>query len=96
LVLTKRVVIRDTVSDADAAEIIQVGGTVYGQDGNPLAGARVRVVERNQAVMTDGQGQYSFSNVPLGDYTLEATAPDGATRRRKVSWGKNLEYDFTF
>ena len=96
LVLTKRVIVRDTASDMPGEEIVQVGGRVYDRDGDPLRGVRVRVVERDQAVMTDAEGHYSFSTVPSGDYTLEATAPDGETRQRKVSWGKSREYDFTF
>jgi hypothetical protein len=96
LVLTKRVIVRDTTSETVAEEILQIGGTVFDQAGEPLNGARVRVVERDQAVTTDSQGHFSFSNVPPGDYTLEATAPDGASRRRKVSWGKDQQYDFTF
>jgi hypothetical protein len=96
LVFTKRVLVRDSTSEMIAEEIVQVGGRVFGQNGEPMRGVRVRVVERDQAVVTDAKGQYSFSTVPSGDYTLEATAQDGETRRRKVSWGDSREYDFTF
>jgi len=96
LVLTKRVIVRDTTSEVVAGEILQIGGTVYDPAGEPLGGARVRVVERDQSATTDSEGHFSFSNLPPGDYTLEATAPDGASRRRKVSWGKDQQVDFTF
>lgn len=97
LVLTKRVVFGDMESILPGEEILQIGGTVYDHAGDPQDRARVRVVERDQAVLTDPQGHFTFSNVPPGSYTLEATAPDGATRRRKVDWGeKGQEYDFTF
>lgn len=96
LVLTKRVVVRDITSETVAEEILQIGGTIFDQSGEPLSGARVRIVERDQSVITDSQGHYSFSTIPSGDYTLEATAEDGTSRRRKVSWGKDQLYDFTF
>ena len=80
----------------DPEQFVQIGGTVYDQEGAPLAQARVRVVERDQAVTSDTEGHFIFTNVPVGEYTLEATAPDGDTRRRLVSWGDSREYDFTF
>jgi hypothetical protein len=96
LVLTKRVILRDALSGTIAAQIIQIGGSTYDHTGAPLPGARVRVVERDQAATTDAEGHFTFSQVPVGNYTLEATAPDGATKRRKVQWGDSREYDFTF
>jgi len=94
LVLTKRVLFRETDSDMEYERIIQIGGTVYDKDGDPLEGAQVRVVERNQAVTTDALGHFFLSTVPPGNYTLEASA-DGITRRRKVHWGEGRDYDFT-
>ena len=96
LVLTKRVLFKDLPASVEVEQIVQIGGTVYDRKGAPLANARVRVVERNQAVSTNPEGHFSFSNVPRGEYTLEATAPDGEVRRRQVIWGDNREYDFTF
>lgn len=95
LVLTKRVVFKDVAATIQPEQIIQIGGTTYDRDGTPLPGVRVRVVERDQAVTTDDQGRFTFSNVPVGTYTLEASDPDGATKRRKVEWGDSREYDFT-
>lgn len=52
-----------------------VQGTVRGQDGKPLFGASVIV--RNQALergtATDQQGQFRFTDLPQGVYTLEVT-----------------------
>jgi hypothetical protein len=97
LVLTKKVVFADQQGRILAGEeIIQIGGTVYDQKGLPVVGARVRVVERDQAATTDNRGHFAFSHIPVGPYTLEATAPDGSARRRQVQLGDQREYDFTF
>lgn len=96
LVLTKRVLFKDMPSSMETEQIIQIGGTVYDRDGAPLPEARVRVVERDQAATTNAEGHFTFTNIPVGEYTLEAEAPDGDTRRRQVSWGDSREYDFTF
>lgn len=95
LVLTKRIKFTDIERTITGEEIIQIGGTIYDKDGNPLPGVRVTVVERNLSEVSDDDGHFSFSHVPKGNYTLEAAAPDGAKRRRNVSWGKDLQYDFT-
>jgi hypothetical protein len=97
LVLTKRLRFKDSgVPDMTAEQFVQIGGTVFNEEGAPLADARVRVVERDQWVMTDREGHFTFANVPAGKYTLEATGRDGQVRRRQVSWGDSREYDFTF
>lgn len=97
LVLTARFLFRDRdLPDMEAEQFIQIGGTVYDRQGTPLAQARVRVVERDQAATTDAEGHFTFVNVPTGEYTLEATTPDGDVRRRQVSWGNSKDYDFTF
>jgi hypothetical protein len=95
LVLTKKIVFTDTERVITGEEIIQIGGTVYDKDGNPLSGVKVTVVERDQFDITDSEGHFSFTHVPQGDYTLEATAPNGDKRKRTVSWGKDHQYDFT-
>lgn len=95
LVFTKELVFRDLTGGIEE-HFFQVGGTVFDGDGAPLAGATVRVVERDQAADTDDQGRFTFTNVPVGSYTLEATAPDGSKRRRQVDYSKlGQDYDFT-
>ena len=57
----------------------QISGTVSGLNGSPLAGAQVVLhsnssgVEQRRAE-TDKAGQYSFSGLALGAYTLNASA----------------------
>jgi hypothetical protein len=98
LVLTKKVVFADRESGKRLVgeQVLQIGGTVFDKNGDPLPAVQVRVVERDQSIASDVQGRYSFSSVPPGAYTLEATAPDGTKRQRKVSWGEDRDYDFTF
>lgn len=97
LVLTKRVLFadRETGRRITGEEVLQIGGTVYDKSGEPLPGARVRVVERDQGTTTDENGRFSFTTVPPGSYTLEAEGPDGSRRQRKVRWGLDRDYDFT-
>lgn len=53
-------------------------GQVTDQSGAIIVGARVTVRGASglvRTVTTDTSGSYSFANLPVGDYTVEATAP---------------------
>ncbi len=64
---------------ARPAELIaQVTGTLEGRvsdeiTGEPLAGARVEIVETKQGALSDEDGRYQIRNVPLGTYTLRVS-----------------------
>lgn len=47
-----------------------IQGNVRGDDQQPLAGASVHIVELNRQAGTDDAGNYSFTGIPNGSYTL--------------------------
>jgi hypothetical protein len=50
----------------------RIQGIVSDAAGNPLAGARVTLVELNVSVTTDADGAYAFEGLELGAYTVRA------------------------
>ena len=63
-----------------------VTGVVVDPSGNPVAGAAVNLFpdqtsrELGRGVLSDTSGRFSFFGVPLGVFTVEATAPNGNSR----------------
>ena len=53
----------------------EIYGTVYRQGlEQPVASARVRIVETGARITADSAGEFRFRNLPAGEYTLAATA----------------------
>ena len=53
----------------------EIYGTVYQSDPEqPVPSARIRIVETNQRVTTDQNGEFRVPNLAAGQYTLTATA----------------------
>ncbi len=50
-------------------------GTVIDSEGQPVAEARVVVVEADRVVLTDARGAFRFAELAAGRYTLEVTRP---------------------
>ncbi len=55
--------------DAAAASAQTIAGTVRGA-GAPIVGATVRLLELDRVERTGAQGQFSFSDVPIGTYRV--------------------------
>jgi len=57
----------------------KIRGTVSDQNGGVVSGATVQVTEQqtgvSQAVTTKGDGSYEFQQLPIGVYTISASAP---------------------
>ena len=54
-----------------------IEGTVYNNNTKaPIAGAEVRILQTDEQQTTDENGQYVFSTVPEGTYTLVTTVPE--------------------
>ena len=53
----------------------EISGTVYQRDlEQPVASARIRIVETNQRLTTDRNGEFRVQNLPAGTYTLTTSA----------------------
>ena len=53
----------------------EIYGTVYQSDPEqPVASVQIRIVETNQRVRTDQNGEFRVSNLSPGQYTLTTTA----------------------
>ena len=53
----------------------EISGTVYQRDlEQPVASARIRIVETNQRTVTDQNGEFRVRNLPAGTYTLTTSA----------------------
>ena len=74
-----------------------IGGTVTDQSGAALPGAQVTAVETatniSFKVVTSSAGEFAFSNLPLGDYTVTVTAAGFATEKvDKVTVSAGVSY----
>ncbi|HWH22546.1 MAG TPA: carboxypeptidase regulatory-like domain-containing protein, partial [Allosphingosinicella sp.] len=62
-----------------------LSGTVVDENGNPVAGATVTATAVDRAIVrtatTGSTGSYNFALLPVGTYTLTATAPGYGTTR---------------
>ncbi|QLH81396.1 CARDB domain-containing protein [Halosimplex pelagicum] len=76
-----------------------VRGQVLGEDGQPVTGARVYFSHPEiSGTRTDENGEYTFSEVPTGEYDVEIQAGceyDGESRRVSVTEGDTAFADFT-
>ena len=53
----------------------EISGTVYQRDlEQPVASARIRIVETNQRTVTDQNGEFRVRDLPPGEYTLTVSA----------------------
>jgi len=71
LVRSKRILVAQGLQgERPFEEITQIGGTVRDNEGQPVAGAAVRVRERGITAITDEEGRYTFPNLSPGPYTF--------------------------
>jgi outer membrane receptor protein involved in Fe transport len=64
-----------------AAVALAIEGRVVMPDGEPLAGARILVVERGDTVLADGQGRFELPSPPQPPFVLFVARPDGVALR---------------
>lgn len=69
----------------DTAEL--EGRVVRAGSLEPVANARVEIVELDRAVLTDGQGRYLIARLPAGSLTVRASFLGGRTTERTVELG---------
>ncbi|MEP6692209.1 MAG: carboxypeptidase regulatory-like domain-containing protein [Gemmatimonadaceae bacterium] len=85
------------VSTSLAAQAGSIAGTATDSGGRAITGATATLAELARSVLSGLRGEFRFSNVPPGTYTLTvqqiAFAP--ATARVTVATGEMLELDVT-
>lgn len=85
LVRSKRIRVEQGLQGQGAfEEITQVGGTVRDSEGQPVARAAVRVLERGLTSTTDEEGRYTFPNLPPGAYTFVVSSGVGEPKEHEV------------
>ncbi|MBW1654630.1 TonB-dependent receptor [Flavobacterium quisquiliarum] len=78
----------------------QSTGTITGQiklvDGQPFASTSVSLIELNRSTLTDEQGNYSFKNIPAGNYTIKIQALGTAEKeiQTTVNSGETAVVDY--
>ncbi|WP_346883996.1 carboxypeptidase regulatory-like domain-containing protein, partial [uncultured Algibacter sp.] len=74
----------DTDNNFENTPVGTVSGTITNADGSAATGITVTLDDGDAATtdptaVTDGSGNYSFTNVPTGDYTIVQTLPANTT-----------------
>jgi hypothetical protein len=99
-VVTKEIRLRQRDVAGSVQRWFQIGGRIFeaANPQNPIAGVRVRLVERDQIATTNNRGQFSFTRLPEGTYTLEVSREGFADQTRSIRvpippGGSPNEYD---
>jgi hypothetical protein len=82
----------------------RIGGTITDRDGNPLAGALVKIAGHNEySDVTDANGEYKFGGVPVGTWPKVVVTAAGyephseavtVTERHKTVYDASLRRDW--
>tara|TARA_X000000368_G_C22653250_1_gene546243 strand:- start:82 stop:414 length:333 start_codon:yes stop_codon:yes gene_type:complete len=60
------------------------GQVVNFSDAEPLVGVKINIVELGKTIYTDIDGQFSLSQFPAGEYSLEIQYPSYSTKTVKA------------
>ena len=73
-----------------------IAGRITNEDGDPIAGATVRLADTDLRVLTDRQGEFFLREVPAGSYALRVEALGYASRTDAISvaQGAALRQDY--
>ncbi|MBK1438893.1 SusC/RagA family TonB-linked outer membrane protein [Parapedobacter sp. ISTM3] len=87
--------VRGTVTLYKQQQPGRIAGRVTDGQGEPLAGATVKITELNRTTLTDGEGNFSISVQP-GAYSVEVTYIAYGTQRKEVTLqaGQQVEIGF--
>jgi hypothetical protein len=85
LVRTAEIRIGPSGQPADVV-LLEVGGRVHrkGDRLSPVPGARIQVLGTAHEAVADEAGQFSFRNLPAGEYRWRVEAPGARAREHKV------------
>lgn len=74
---------------------LQISGHVEDSDiKQKLSGASVTILETNQTQITDEKGDFKFSNICAGSYTIQITHVSCDTLIKKISLNKSMHTDY--
>ncbi|MFB1484630.1 carboxypeptidase-like regulatory domain-containing protein [Corallococcus sp. RDP092CA] len=62
----------------------RVTGVVLSEEGDPLKGFEVTLLETDKTVTSDAQGKFTFESLPPGTYTLMASGPGYEVEQQEV------------
>jgi iron complex outermembrane recepter protein len=85
-------------ASAGAQSTGEVSGSIYDQTGAPLSGVRVAIQGvTDQRAETSAAGQFSFQDLPIGDYEISAELSgfERARRALRVQAGDRVTVSFT-
>lgn len=71
-------------ASAEPQEVLNFLGTVRDAEGNPIAGADIKIAALTLAHITDINGKYGFTELPAGTYMVDYAAPGFAPRSESV------------
>ena len=74
-----------------------ITGRVIGENGQPVTGAQVRLVNTTLGTLTADNGRYALGNLPVGQYRIRAQMLGNRPIEREVTLvaGQTLTEDFT-
>lgn len=78
LVLTRMLRVRQRTDADTSMEFIRIGGAVRDSTGAPLAGVTVAIEGGAIETVTNSEGRYALSHIPVGNVTLRVIRPDGS------------------
>ena len=68
----------------DIPSSLEIKGNIYDVAFSPVAGARITILELDLNTTSDSNGQYTFSQVPIGKYHLQINWRAGDKLRRQT------------
>lgn len=78
------------------AQNVSISGKVVDESNQPLVGATVRITELNRSAGTNEEGEYTFSGLPAGTYTLTVSFLSYLQNVREVTLsGASTRVNFT-
>ena len=74
---------------AKAQQKIQFSGKIVNAKSVPVAGSTIYLLNTNQGTVSDNQGNFSFSNLPAGEYAVQVSSIGYATLNRDIVIGRS-------
>lgn len=73
-----------------------ISGQIKSSSGEPIPGATVKIHKTNYGTITDQNGSFKFSNIPVGSYTLQVSAIGFKTQKKEINVAEGAGTTFSF